>query len=109
MIQSLDTILDDAAMRAKQNKLFDLSVISDVIQRTESERFGGKIYALKVTGAEGSRTLTLGCDSATALLIAHDLSGILARINPLLGGLAVDRLRIEHYQKSEEHKDKERS
>ena len=102
MIQSLDAILDDSAIQARQRKLFDISVIADVLERTESEHTKGKIHALKVIEKNGERILTLGCDPATALLISHDLSGILARINPLLGILAVDRLRIQHYHASEE-------
>ena len=99
MIQSFGTLLDDTAMKAKQRKLFDLSVITDVLAHTESGRWPNEIHAIKVTGKEGQRTLTIGCDSATALLISHDLSGILARINPLLKGLAVDRLHIQHSDK----------
>ena len=98
MFQSFDAILDGVAIHAKQHRLFDVSVIADVLARTETGRWPGTIDVLKVTGKNGQRTLTLGCDPATALLISHEQSGILARINPLLGGLAVDHLDIQHYQ-----------
>ena len=102
MIQSFGTVLDEAAIQAKQRKLFDLSVINDVLHQTEAGRWPSQIRAIKITGKDGHRTLTLGCDSATALLISHDLSGILARINPLLEDLAVDNLKIQHETKLKE-------
>lgn len=102
MVQSLEDILDEAAIRARQRKLFDVSVIDCALATTETGRWPGKIHVLDVTGSKGQRVVTLGCDPATAVLISHELSSILARINPLLGSLAVDRLHIKHYHTPQE-------
>ena len=96
-MQSLGKLLDVAAVKAKNSKLYDISVINDVLQETEADRWPGVLSAQKVIGSEGNRTLIIRCDSATALLISHDLSGILGRINALLGSLAVEKIRVDHH------------
>ncbi|NQY81754.1 MAG: hypothetical protein HRT36_01605 [Alphaproteobacteria bacterium] len=95
-MQSFGAILDEQAIAAKRYRRYDLAVITDVLAQTEADRWPGEVRALKVTGADGDRTLHLASDSATALLMCYDLSGILTRINSLLGALAVDHLKVVH-------------